>query len=328
MFAFPDAGRLRSCTPLPPSISPFAPMLCRPALRRAVRRLSTAAPTPVHNVRCVISAAERDAGTLTEPSIRAAIGSLQQNGVVVLEDAIDTAWIARAHQHAGTAFERCMSRPYPGGELAVGKEHGYAEVVQRAAGRYDMLDGINGEPVFVDGAALVSPIVERLLGSDVHMLFNGLLMTTSPSAEQLWHADGEHLFSGTHPTAGGLAAGGTWVASSALPVHCINVFVPLVDLTLDNGVTEFCVGTHDATGLSPEIVWQKDSWRAEIGHTAEPVATTCTAGAVILFDYRILHRGSACREGQRRRPVLYYTFARRWFSDNLNFPRRSAPLLD
>ena len=232
-----------------------------------------------------------------------------------------------ARAQADAAFERCMSRPYPGGELAVGMEHGYAEVVHRAKGRYDVLDGINGEPLFADRAELLAPVVRRVLGDDAHMLFNGLLMTISPSAEQLWHADGEHLFSGTHPdtVADGRAADGA--APEALPAHCINVFVPLVDLTLDNGTTEFCLGTHNDTGISSDIVWQRQGWRDAIGHTAPPVAMTAPAGSVVLFDYRVLHRGLECREGQPRRPVLYYTFARRWFSDNLNFPKRAAPAL-
>ena len=274
-------------------------------------------------VRRTVTAAERAAGVLSEESVAAAADSLHDNGAFCLEGALDVAWIENARAQAGAAFERCLSRPYPGGELAVGMEHGYAEVVHRAKGRYDVLDGINGEPLFAHGAEMLAPVIRRVLGDDAHMLFNGLLMTISPSGEQLWHADGEHLFSNTHPDT--LSEGGA--SPEALPAHCINVFVPLVDLTLDNGVTEFCLGTHTDTGISPEIVWQKQSWRDQIGHTASPVAMTAPAGSVVLFDYRVLHRGLECKEGQPRRPVLYYTFARRWFSDNLNFPRRAAPAL-
>ena len=87
------------------------------------------------------------------------------------------------------------------------------------------------------------------------------------------------------------------------------MFVPLVDLTLDNGVTEFCLGTHTDTGISPEIVWQKQSWRDQIGHTASPVAMTAPAGSVVLFDYRVLHRGLANRSGAERW-LGYFSYAR------------------
>jgi len=39
--------------------------------------------------------------------------------------------------------------PSPCRAIQVGMAHGYAEVVQRAAGRYDVLDNTNGEPFYV-----------------------------------------------------------------------------------------------------------------------------------------------------------------------------------
>ena len=42
------------------------------------------------------------------------------------------------------------------------------------------------------------------------------------------------------------------------------------------------------------------------------------AGEVLAFDYRVLHR--ALRHGgAQARPLLYYTFTKRWFSDAMNF---------
>lgn len=51
-------------------------------------------------------------------------------------------------------------------------------------------------------------------------------------------------------------------------------------------------------------------------------ALPCTQ--VLAFDYRVLHRALA-HEGDQPRPVLYWTYTRRWFSDNLNFPARHLP---
>lgn len=98
-----------------------------------------------------------------------------------------------------------------------------------------MLDGIDGEAPFADADSVVAPLLQRLLGQDCHRLFNGLLMTRPGSAEQLWHVDGEHLFS--TPSGEAEAVSG---AAAALPAHCVNVFVPLVDITRANGATEFC----------------------------------------------------------------------------------------
>ena len=42
------------------------------------------------------------------------------------------------------------------------------------------------------------------------------------------------------------------------------------------------------------------------------------AGEVLAFDYRVLHRALG-HKGSKQRPVLYYTFTKRWFSDAMNF---------
>jgi hypothetical protein len=79
-----------------------------------------------------------------------------------------------------------------------------------------------------------------------------------------------------------------------------------------------------------------------------PVCAELKIGDALVFDYRILHRGMAnvsdvdvdnddsqheridCNVSSRRsnscgedRPVLVLTFARRWFKDVCNFPKRS-----
>jgi ectoine hydroxylase-related dioxygenase (phytanoyl-CoA dioxygenase family) len=45
-------------------------------------------------------------------------------------------------------------------------------------------------------------------------------------------------------------------------------------------------------------------------------------GDVLIFDYRILHRGRANNTGVNRN-YLVLTYAESWFEDRLNFPKRS-----
>ena len=190
-------------------------------------------------------------------------------------------------------------------------EHGFAEGVQRAKGRYDILYGFDGNEEFMEVDATLHAVLSQIFQSKRLLLFNGLLHSEPGSNEQLWHADGEHLFPGT--------------SHSDLPVHSLNVFVPLVDITEDNGGTEFFLGSHRLTGESENIVWQDSAHKERIGCTGDPIAFTCRAGSVIIFDYRILHRGLA-NTSRAARPVLYFTYARAWFRDMHNFPARS--LLD
>ena len=42
------------------------------------------------------------------------------------------------------------------------------------------------------------------------------------------------------------------------------------------------------------------------------------AGEVLAFDYRVLHRALS-HKGTENRPMLYYTYTKRWFSDAMNF---------
>ena len=53
-----------------------------------------------------------------------------------------------------------------------------------------------------------------------------------------------------------------------------------------------------------------------------PVKPLLLSGDALIFDYRILHRGRA-NLGMQNRPVFVMTFAKKWFKDILNFPRRS-----
>ena len=48
------------------------------------------------------------------------------------------------------------------------------------------------------------------------------------------------------------------------------------------------------------------------------------AGDAVMFDYRVLHRGGA-NSSTRQRPLLYFTYARPWFTDATNY---SAVSLD
>ena len=104
--------------------------------------------------------------------------------------------------------------------------------------------------------------------------FNGCLFSLAGASEQLWHTDGEHLFSSEEEfqcwktdedadNALFFNKKSTEVNATQqiLPAHCINVFVPLVDVDSTNGATEFCIGSHFHTKFfEDDIVWQDNSW--------------------------------------------------------------------
>ena len=66
-----------------------------------------------------------------------------------------------------------------------------------------------------------------------------------------------------------------------------------------------------------------DGLLAKIKKTLRPtIVPDLRLGDAVLFDYRVLHRGTRNTSGGPR-PVFVMTLAKPWFRDLLNFPRRA-----
>jgi len=94
---------------------------------------------------------------------------------------------------------------------------------------------------------------------------------------QLWHSDGPPASEKVH-----------------LPPYALNVFVPLVNLTTENGPTQFAPGSHLLGNFNTPVGfanWLMNTRFVQI----DSVSPTPKAGHCLLFDYRLRHRGlSAC----------------------------------
>lgn len=135
----------------------------------------------------------------------------------------------------------------------------------------------------------------RAILGDCNFIHAGCMLSLPGSEAQPYHQDGPHLH------------------KNHLPVHALNVFVPLVDLRVANGPTEFIPDSHRNYDVD-----------------RHPVQFELNAGQCLLFDYRVKHRGIANRS-DRPRPVLYFTYAKPFFVDEANFSekryREMPPLL-
>lgn len=292
MASFPDKSKrfILACATTSVTV---AVCLYAPSLRRWVRRrLLCGGETKLGQ-----SDLELDLSNCVErgPAL------LAKHGVIKVANAIVGAELGRAQQKARTNFEEVLAARLRrlNVEGLGATTWTFKEICCRDGDRFDVQYGMHEEPFATladDGPWCL--LVRSILGEDTRLLYSGLIIAcgyddaeAQDDAEpQDWHMDGDHLFEDENS-----------------PCHCLTVFVPLVDMTVDNGSTEFSLGTHIHADHYPdgEIIFE------------------CTAGSAIIFDCRLLHRGTANRAASDR-PLLYFTYAKPWYKDPINYRRQNS----
>ena len=126
--------------------------------------------------------------------------------------------------------------------------------------------------------------------------------------------------------------------SSSMP-HGVVVFMPLVDVTMREGPTEFLLRSHIQCDKRKEVQLQLPdldvnqnpaggSWTCdECPWSTERFVAMAKAGDAILFDVRILHRGGKNVTPQPR-PMMYFSYAQEWWVDAVNFHPRQTRRFD
>lgn len=220
-------------------------------------------------------------------------------GFCILDNVLDTISLETFRDKAMANFNEVLSMV----SLGIGIKHGYKEIVQRHERRYEMpYKMIEIGALEYSKLPLIKELVTNILGPDHHVVNVSLVVSDAGAGDQSWHSDGPHVSIGEY-----------------LPCHCMNIFIPLVDVDLENGPTSFRPGSQYLT-----IDLQKKFLAAFLKKTLKPIATpVLKMGSILLFDYRILHRGTA-NKTELPRPILVLTFGKSWYKDNLNFPTNSV----
>ncbi|KAJ1452859.1 hypothetical protein M885DRAFT_525498 [Pelagophyceae sp. CCMP2097] len=249
------------------------------------------AVAPVASITVQVSEGEVRRGALDAASVRRAADALRAHGVVALCG-------GELVRGARAASDEALSLL-----AALQRQEGDGAVLQsRGDGRFDFRipDAGDGEDPHAWAARLAAqarqwaaPVVRSVLsdgdGNDAHAVeesLRGCVVALPGATQQNMHADG----------AGPL----------------FNVFVPLCDLASSNGPTEFVIASHaeeHAVARAPTIEWEPDV------ALAAPLAR---AGEVVIFDYRVLHRGGE-NAGGAPRPIFYVTLGPRGAEDDVNF---------
>lgn len=189
----------------------------------------------------------------------------------------------------------------------------FAEVMGRDGGRFDSRYGMDSAPFASllgrTGCCVSTQLVEALravLGNDAEVTGQGQVVAMSPKrwqeslrnrgdaptfGPQKWHTDGP---------------------SAALPLgtpsNGLTLFIPTIDLTEQNGPTQFLLGSHRGDKAGVEWANVADGVR-----DAEATTLYLPARAAVAFDLRLWHRGLANNDETTNRHILYAIIGRpRW----------------
>ena len=219
--------------------------------------------------------------------------------------------IAELTSIADRGLEALISEQLSPRKLTLDDDFDFQEVRHRPGARLDNRYKIDAS--LVTENTRVMDVVRSIFGKSeagsVKLLYAGVVHAwpkkegSADPCPQVWHRDGPSLFEDAphHGT------------------HCLNLFVPLVDVSEANGSTEFVPSTHvDANfaSLAPAVIRVAENDERELADSA--VKPSVPAGGFLLFDIRTLHRGGANLSPSPRN-VMYLTFAWDFWTDKHMF---------
>ena len=236
-------------------------------------------------------------------TVLAARDALQEHGFVVLrgsatgEGLLDSQLVHSARDEARTDLDAMLSRLRKQGFDPDAASFSFAEVVHRSARRYDLrLDRRRLPPssswnfLSAAAAAWAVPILSTCdVQESLEVAVEGVLTSLPGAANQRFHQDGPHKGS-------------------------YNCFVPLVDVAAQKTGTEFWESSH-TNPIVPELVLSGALGVAEASQLAAVAAGSgadgvtivqpeLSAGDMLLYDYRVIHRGPA-NPTSCARPIYY-----------------------
>ena len=167
---------------------------------------------------------------------------------------------------------------------------------------------------------------KQVLGENMKASVIGGVVVEAGASVGYWHDDAPFPYEADAFSLYG-------VAGHDLPPTAVSVFFPLLNMTLEHGPTQFCIGSSHFHGLGPQPSLQNESLVDEnsaFAQMAKFMKTYSTSdddcphdfmrtpilqmGDVVLFDYSIVHRGMANKSPDLR-AMQYLTYSRPWYRE-------------
>lgn len=184
----------------------------------------------------------------------------------------------------------------------------YSDIAERQLNRLDYRCGFTAE-IFNVVAQFILPLIKKISPTIDFRYYWGAIPSLAGSGPTDMHRD-------VYPFLNTSLDNDLSDIDIHLPPYYMTVFIPLVDITVENGPTEFI----------------KCSFREkEVDEANAPIyAPLLNPGDVIIFDGRTLHRGTPNRT-DKEKLIAYITFVANWYHDqtfainNYLFPELSIP---
>jgi ectoine hydroxylase-related dioxygenase (phytanoyl-CoA dioxygenase family) len=327
LFAARETGSKASTAPRHekrPNTCNLAPQ--PPPTERVLERRKSQSEAPLIKKQLTL---EREKGDPEEAFAEEVSSTVKLCGLALIRDAIDGLLLDQLAQEARDCREKvCKALEKRGlswNESANNHETvRFYELAIRCQGRMDVRFNGSEELAFWNNHSLLNSIVSNLLfGGDAaelrpRLVYAGWIFSFPGSADQPWHQDGMPLF----PSNDSIAS---------LPTYAVNVFIPLEDATIETGPTEFLAFSHRQTEekAMEQIAYVSEPFNDKLAakNTGAKSATSSSMlvnplpqrGDLLLYDYRICHRGTSNLDPRRVRAVFYLMYARPWFREHMNF---------
>ena len=216
-----------------------------------------------------------------------AAACVQRNGIIIIEDAIPRRAIEAVLTYVQVQHDV---------HLAPGQKKLF-RTFQTDPLRAQLpiaLDGPIANPEFFAAPSALK-LARKIMGDDFVIGELGMVVSHPGAKPQEAHRDTTPLFDGLE-------------IEIELPTYSLTTLIPLIDVTLDMGPTEFWPGSHRC--------------RDEAAVTAvPPQRMALKTGSIVMLDSRLVHRGGAHIEGPVR-PFGYVTFQRHWLSDKFGYEHK------
>lgn len=145
----------------------------------------------------------------------------ESDGFVVLRGVAPPDLVARCRGAAQATFDDYLNTLAKRNEtLGLGQRGGYREIVQRHAGRYEFRLELQELRSVIEHSRAFD-VAAKVLQGPPSVVSCTCVLAAQGCEQQAWHVDGPHLSTTHHE-----------------PCHCLNIFVPLVQVDANSG-TEY-----------------------------------------------------------------------------------------